>query len=412
MRLELGYERMLLAPLDRAGIIEAIEGPTRDPDLRRQYGLTIEPGLADRIAGELEHDAGSALAPTLQVLLTKLWESAGGKGASFTGDLYDRLRDQGFLLKDVLDEGLKALAAWRPELVDSGFALDLLEHHTTSMDTAETRTRADLLARYPHRADVLDRVPADPSEVVSAHPRRDAVGRRRRRDPGRSTPTRGGRDPAGARHAGPPGPRDVPDLRRPRSARPSSAGEPRPGVAGRRDRPRPGYHRPARRRGGPVGDAGLDHGRDPPRRGQPPRGRRAEGPGAGAGTTGPSLPSAGRRDARVLALAGTMVVLAFRAIVEQTKADKARNEAIAYLGHNLDTLDKLFNQISEIDPVDVPGMVRTRERLVSDGQRGFQGAARSIPGRRQYGFWPRWLAASVGHGKSLPQPGRDGTRDG
>ena len=153
--IELGYERMLLAPLDRAGLIEAIEGPIRDPDLRRHYGLTIEPGLAERIAGELEHDAGSALAPTLQVLLTKLWESAGGKGASFTGDLYDGLKDRGFLLKDVLDEGLKALAAWRPELVDSGFALDLLEHHTTSMDTAEIRTRADLLARYPHQADVL-----------------------------------------------------------------------------------------------------------------------------------------------------------------------------------------------------------------------------------------------------------------
>jgi hypothetical protein len=154
--IELGHERMLLAPLDRAGIIEAIEGPIRNPDLRRHYGLAIEPGLAERIAGEIEHDAGSALAPTLQVLLTKLWESAGGKGARFTGDLYDRLRDRGFLLGDVLAEGLKALAAWRRELVDSGFALDLLEHHTTSMDTAETRTRPDLLARYPHRADVLE----------------------------------------------------------------------------------------------------------------------------------------------------------------------------------------------------------------------------------------------------------------
>jgi hypothetical protein len=153
---ELGYERMLLAPLDRAGILEAIEGPIRDPDLRRNYGLAIEPGLAERIAGEIGHDAGSALAPTLQVLLTKLWEIAGGKGAEFTSDLFDRLKDRGFLLKDVLDEGLKALAAWRPELVESGFALDLLEHHTTSMDTAEARTRAELRVRYPHRAELLE----------------------------------------------------------------------------------------------------------------------------------------------------------------------------------------------------------------------------------------------------------------
>ena len=31
----LGYERVLLGPLDRAGIVEAIEGPTRNPDLQR-----------------------------------------------------------------------------------------------------------------------------------------------------------------------------------------------------------------------------------------------------------------------------------------------------------------------------------------------------------------------------------------
>ena len=78
---QLGYERMLLAPLDRAGIVEAIEGPTRHEDLQRHYGLTVEPGLAETIAVDLEADAGSALAPTLQVLLTKLWEAAGGKGA-------------------------------------------------------------------------------------------------------------------------------------------------------------------------------------------------------------------------------------------------------------------------------------------------------------------------------------------
>src|SRR5271166_3079341 len=41
----LGYERVLLGPLDRAGIVEAIEGPTRDPVLQRHYRLTVEPGL-------------------------------------------------------------------------------------------------------------------------------------------------------------------------------------------------------------------------------------------------------------------------------------------------------------------------------------------------------------------------------
>ena len=143
----LGYESLRLGPLDHDGIVEAIEGPTLTDDLRRHYGLTIAPGLANSIAMECERNAGSALAPTLQVLLTKMWTAAGGKGASLTPALYDRLKDEGFLLNDVLDEGLKKLKAWLPDVVDSGFALDLLEYHTTPLGTAETHTRADFLKR-------------------------------------------------------------------------------------------------------------------------------------------------------------------------------------------------------------------------------------------------------------------------
>jgi WD40 repeat protein len=152
----LGYESVKLGPLDHEGLVEAIEGPTRSNDLIQFYGLTLAAGLSKRIALELEHDAGSALAPTLQVLLTKMWSAAEGKGAAFTHELYDRLKREGFLLNDVLEEGLKAMRNWRAELVDSGFALDLLEFHTTPLGTAETRTWRDLQERYAHRLEVLD----------------------------------------------------------------------------------------------------------------------------------------------------------------------------------------------------------------------------------------------------------------
>jgi hypothetical protein len=152
----LGYERMLLGPLDRAGIIEEIEGPTRDPDLQRHYRLTVEPGLAQHIAAYLEGDSGSAVAPTLQVLLTKLWDGAGGVGGNYTRALYDRLYDQGILLQDVLNNGLKALERWNVDVVESGLALDVLAYHATDQATAETRSLVDLMARYAHRADVLD----------------------------------------------------------------------------------------------------------------------------------------------------------------------------------------------------------------------------------------------------------------
>jgi hypothetical protein len=152
----LGYERVLLGPLDQSGIIEAIEGPTRAPDLQRRYRLTVDPGLAQTIATHLESDSGSALAPALQVLLTKLWTRAGGVGGAFTRALYQRLHGEGILLQDVLDNGLKALKEWHAEAVESGLALDVLAYHTTDQATAETRSLADLRARYAHRADVLD----------------------------------------------------------------------------------------------------------------------------------------------------------------------------------------------------------------------------------------------------------------
>ena len=79
---------MPLKPLEPAGIIEAIEGPALDPTLKRRYELTVADGLAPTIAEDLVIDAGSALAPTLQVLLTNMWKGAGGKGGRFDQDLY------------------------------------------------------------------------------------------------------------------------------------------------------------------------------------------------------------------------------------------------------------------------------------------------------------------------------------
>ena len=152
---KLGWEPMPLKPLEPAGIIEAIEGPSHDPTLKRRYELTVADGLAPTIAEDLVIDAGSALAPTLQVLLTNMWKGAGGKGGRFDQDLYRRLRDKGYLLRDVLEEGLKAVRQWHEDVESSGLALDVLVYHVTEFDTAAQRTRTELAARYPHRAEVL-----------------------------------------------------------------------------------------------------------------------------------------------------------------------------------------------------------------------------------------------------------------
>ncbi|HEX8202233.1 MAG TPA: CHAT domain-containing protein, partial [Isosphaeraceae bacterium] len=162
----LGYEPMALGPLDRSGIVEAIEEPARAPHLRGRYGLTIadeegQPRLGELIADDLQADAGSAVAPTLQVLLGKMWDEARKShpnGPRFDRPLYDRLRREGVLLDDFLVQQVQALHATHPDAVDSGFYLDLLEYHATALGTAETRSRDDLRVRYPHRVDALEPV--------------------------------------------------------------------------------------------------------------------------------------------------------------------------------------------------------------------------------------------------------------
>ena len=73
---ELPRTKVFLEPLDRRGIIEVVRGPARSARLRERYGLTVEDGLAEIIADDLLEDRGSAIAPTLQILLTKMWTKA------------------------------------------------------------------------------------------------------------------------------------------------------------------------------------------------------------------------------------------------------------------------------------------------------------------------------------------------
>src|SRR5271157_926285 len=150
---------VFLKPLDRRGIIGAIRGPARPGRLQRQYRLAIEDGLPEVIAEDLLADAGSALSSTLQVLLTKMWERARQANPDqprFDRVLYESLRAEGYLLKDVLDEGLRSIGRWKPAVEDSGLALDVLVYHTTDLGTAAQCTRAELTARYAHQVGALD----------------------------------------------------------------------------------------------------------------------------------------------------------------------------------------------------------------------------------------------------------------
>ena len=152
---KLSFTDIFLDRLDERGMIEAIEGVTRSAALREHFKLTIPPsdsGLAAEIAGDLIVDASSAIAPTLQVLLSKLWERAiAAPGPrEFTRAMYQQLAGDGTLLSDLVDQQLAVLHGVSAGAVDSGLMLDLLALHLTSLgDATRSVSRDERRARYP-----------------------------------------------------------------------------------------------------------------------------------------------------------------------------------------------------------------------------------------------------------------------
>lgn len=156
----LSYSSIFIECLDRNGIIEAIEGLTYDDQLQTKYGLSIkDEELPKAIADDMLADQGSAIAPTLQILLTKMWEVAKQRNYNqpcFDRELYYELKRQGILLKDLLTQQLETLRNWNPKLIDSGFVFDFLAFHTSRLSTAEQHFITELKQRYNHQSHILE----------------------------------------------------------------------------------------------------------------------------------------------------------------------------------------------------------------------------------------------------------------
>ena len=155
---ELPRTKLFLESLDRRGIIEVVRGPTRSARLRERYGLTIEDGLAEIIADDLLEDRGSPIAPTLQILLTKMWAKATESNyerPNFSRDLYQQLKREGILLRDFLDQQIAAFRQRHPEVVNSGLLLDIIGLHTTPLGTADQCSVDELQNQYAHLGPIL-----------------------------------------------------------------------------------------------------------------------------------------------------------------------------------------------------------------------------------------------------------------
>jgi hypothetical protein len=154
----LPYEKVFLQGLDREAIIHVIEGITSTRRLKNQYGLVLEPGLAGLVADDLLADRDSPIAPTLEILLSKMWQTAVAAdrhAPAFTRSLYASLQRDGLLLGDFLDQQLTRIGDRTPEFLSSGLALDVLAFHTTPLLTTPLRSRDELLKAYAHRASDL-----------------------------------------------------------------------------------------------------------------------------------------------------------------------------------------------------------------------------------------------------------------
>ena len=156
------FAKMFLDTLDASAIVEVVTGLRKTQRLRDRYGLDLEAGLAGKIARDLTVDPDSPVAPTLQVLLSKMWHEAkevNGHAPRFSEELYVRLNKDG-LLGDFLDEQINVLrqraaaaGGSHADAVTSGLVADVITFHTTSSGSAQERTAAELRQEYGHRPD-------------------------------------------------------------------------------------------------------------------------------------------------------------------------------------------------------------------------------------------------------------------
>ena len=155
---QLPRTKVFLKPLDRRGIIEVVQGPTRSKRLRERYALTVEPGLAEIIADALLADRGSAISTTLQILLSKMWTKAteaNSEHPQFSQHLYHQLRRDGILLRDFLNQQVAAFAEQNLQAEESGLMLDILARHTTLLGTSDQCTEKNLREEYHHMVAAL-----------------------------------------------------------------------------------------------------------------------------------------------------------------------------------------------------------------------------------------------------------------
>jgi len=159
---ELDRTPLFVKPLRREDILDVVTGLTRTKCLRDKYNIEVEEKLPVIIADDLLEDKNTPVAPVLQIILTKMWDTSKeddfSPGREFSVKQYQELRKQMLLLEDFFRQQMEKLKNWNKNVVDSGLALDILKYHTTEWGTACVRNIRDIRQTYRHNRDIDDLV--------------------------------------------------------------------------------------------------------------------------------------------------------------------------------------------------------------------------------------------------------------
>lgn len=151
---QLDWSKHFLQTMDKPAVIEAVMGLTKTERLRNRYALQVSAALAEDMATALLKDRESPIAPTLQILLTRMWDRATARSPrcpEMKASDFEALEEEGLGLGDFLDQQLEKLGQAEnkhEEWVNSGLALDVLDLHVTPSLTARECSQDELLVLY------------------------------------------------------------------------------------------------------------------------------------------------------------------------------------------------------------------------------------------------------------------------
>ncbi|MCU0450872.1 MAG: CHAT domain-containing protein [Bernardetiaceae bacterium] len=147
---------LFLEQLKARDVEEIVQAFGQRPELQQAYGIKITDGLAKTMGEDFTSQADAPVALLLQIALSRLWEEhANAPDRHFGLDDYALLQRYGISIYDFFIQQIKELQAWRHDLVDSGFVLDLLRYFITPAGTAASRRLDDLRREYRHRQEDL-----------------------------------------------------------------------------------------------------------------------------------------------------------------------------------------------------------------------------------------------------------------